>query len=75
MWEPRGDLVLRLNLFDGKSPCSLSPQVGCRTQHFTVGFLLAPLLSFVQSILRFPDGQSELKLRSLPVKGKVQLNY
>ena len=75
MWEPRGDLVLRFNLFDGKSPCSLSPQVGCRTQHFTVGFLLAPLLSFVQSILRFPDGQSELKLRSLPVKGKVQVNY
>ena len=75
MLEPRGDLVLRLHLFDGTLACSLSPEVGCRTQHFTVGFLLAPLLSFVQSILRLPDGQSDLKLRSLPVKGKVQVNY
>jgi len=46
--------------------CSSSSRFDCFKQHFTVGALLARLRNLVQSILRFPEGQSELKLRSLP---------
>ena len=67
VWGLGGDLDLLLSRFAG-TDCSSSSRFDCFTQHFTVGSLLARLRSLVQRILRFPEGESELKLRSLPVK-------
>lgn len=71
--ELEGDLAFLFSLFVGMLDCSSFWQFDRWMQHFTVGFLLARLRSLVQSILRFPDGQSELKLRSLPVKRKISV--
>ena len=65
-----GDLGLLLSLLAG-ADCSSSSRFDRFKQHFTVGALLARLRNLVQSILRFPEGQSELKLRSLPVQKSV----
>ena len=64
------ELELELDFF-----LSFLEEFDCFTQHFTVGFLLARLRNFVQSIFKFPAGQSELKLTSFPAKSKMSSEY